>query len=168
MAYKRSDYLDVMGRYKTLSLFLESAYDKDALYTLAEYDKEYEGKVYPSIKLLYLAEEDVTEYEFANKHLAGWKQWQKLLRNSVIREHIEDWRAELELKMTARNMRRIEDMAAAGSYNAARFIANKEYANGKGRPSKAEKQAALASSKVEASEHQEDAARVLQFIKKEK
>lgn len=167
MAYKREDFIDVMGRYKTLSLFLEIAYDKDALYTLAEVDKTYEGKVYPSFKKLYLEEEDVTEYRVATKHLAGWKHWQRLLGNAALRKHIEEWRTELDIMLTSRNLKRIEALASEGNYNAAKYMANKEYGSGKGRPTKAEKQAALESSKVEVAETQEDASRVLQFMKKD-
>ena len=167
MTYERDDFLDTMGRYKTLSLFLEISYDKDALYTLSDVDKLYEGKLYPSLKKLYLQEEDLTEYRLATKHLAGWKQWQRLLGNTALRKHIEEWRLELELMLTSRNLKRIESLASEGNYNAAKYIANKDYGSGKGRPTKAEKQAALESSKVDLAETLNDANRVLQFIKKD-
>ena len=66
---------DSMGRPLTQSLFLELGYTEHSVYTLKEQDYAYKGKNYPSLKRLYLKEEDVTEYEFATKHLLGWQHW---------------------------------------------------------------------------------------------
>ena len=49
----------------TQSLFLEIGYTDYAVFTLKDDDYEYKGRVYPSLKRLYLEMEDVGEYEFA-------------------------------------------------------------------------------------------------------
>jgi hypothetical protein len=162
---QRSDFLDSMGRYKTQSLFLETAYDSEAFFTFDDVDKVYKGKTYTSLKRLYLEMEDVTEYAFADAHLAGWNHWKKICGNSAIREHIEDWRYELELKLTARAMSKIKEMAEEGNYNAAKYIANKEYSSGKGRPTKADKEAALKRATLTEDSTKAEGARILELIK---
>jgi hypothetical protein len=63
--------VDKMGRPLTQALFLEVNYNPEsAVYTRKDYDHEYKGKVYPSLKRLYLQMEDVVEYEFANTAVA--------------------------------------------------------------------------------------------------
>lgn len=162
---QRSDFLDVMGRYKTQSLFLEVAYDPEAMFTLDEVDKEYKGKTYYSLKRLYLELEDVTEYEFATRYMADWNHWKKICGNANLMEHIKGWRDELELKLTARNLQKIRELAAEGNYNAAKYLANKEYASGKGRPTKAEKEGALKKAAMSDDSTKQEGARVLELIK---
>lgn len=132
----------IKGTWIAQGLFLEPTYDTAfAIYTLAEYDKEYNGKLYLSLKKLYLEEEDITEYIFANKYLGGWSHWQRLQNNQQLAKEIDSWRTELELKLRAKALVRIKEQANKGSYNAAKYIANKEWENtgsGKGRPSKAD------------------------------
>lgn len=65
---------DTQGRPLTQSLFLEPNYNVDyAYYTMDDDDKNFKGKVYPSLKRLYLEMEDPTEYEFATTYLLGRK-----------------------------------------------------------------------------------------------
>jgi len=146
---QRSDFLDSMGRYKTQSLFLETAYDSEAFFTFDDVDKVYKGKTYTSLKRLYLEMEDVTEYAFADAHLAGWNHWKKICGN----------------KLTARAMSKIKEMAEEGNYNAAKYIANKEYSSGKGRPTKADKEAALKRATLTEDSTKAEGARILELIK---
>ena len=162
---ERSEFLDTLGRYKTQSLFLETAYDPEAFFTFDDVDKVYKGKTYVSLKRLYLEMEDVTEYAFADTHLAGWNHWKKICGNSAIREHIEEWRYELELKLTARALNKIKEMAEDGNYNAAKYIANKEYSSGKGRPTKADREGALKKAAMIDTETKEESARILSLVK---
>lgn len=140
MEITRDMLVDDRGRYRTLSLFLEIDYDTDALFTLKGYDHTYEGKVYPSLKRLYLETSDPTEYEFATKYLADWDQWQKICENKILRQHVDKWRMELELKLRAEGVQRIIRSARSkGNWLAAKFLAEKGWdVRLAGRPSKEE------------------------------
>lgn len=139
----KSQLVDTMGRPLTQSLFLEIGYSEYAVYTLKEFDYEYKGKVYPSLKKLYLKEEDPTEYVFAEKHLLGWQHWKRLCENKVIRKHVDEWREELELKIRSQAIRDMMSLCASenGNFSAAKFLADRGWEKrGAGRPSKAEKE----------------------------
>jgi len=132
---------DTNGKPLTISLFLEINYDrKYAVYTLKEDDYEFEGKLYPSIKKLYMAEEDPTEYEFATKHFLGWKHWKRLNDNKTLSPYFEEWREELEVKVRSQAIRDIMGMcaeSAQGSFAAAKWLADRGWdKRGAGRPSK--------------------------------
>lgn len=135
--------LDTAGRPLTQSLFLELQYSEYAVYTLKEDDYEYKGKVYPSLKKLYLKEEDPTEYAFATKYLLGWQHWKRLCENKAIAKHIDEWREELELKLRCQAIRDMQSLCASesGNYSAAKFLADRGWEKrGAGRPSKADKE----------------------------
>ena len=95
------------GNYITQGLFLEIHYPETAMYTLDDDDKEYKGKVYPSLKKIFLEMEDVVEYDFANQTLCGWDHWQRIVNNQMLRPHILKWRNELELKLRSRAFQEI-------------------------------------------------------------
>ena len=135
----REMLVDDRGRYKTLSLFLEIAYDRDAIFTLKDYDHEYNGKTYISLKRLFLEASDPTEYTFATKYLAGWDHWQKICNNQVLAKHIEKWRFELELKLRSEAVRIISGQSRKGSVTAAKWLAERGWDDRPaGRPSKSE------------------------------
>lgn len=138
----KSKLLDERGRPLSQSLFLEVGYSEFAVYTLKEADYEYKGKVYPSLKRLYLEHEDPTEYSFACKYLMGWQQWKKIFGNKAMSKHIEEWREELELKIRSQAVKDVIDMSAeSGSFQAAKWLADKGYdKRAAGRPSKREQQ----------------------------
>lgn len=139
----KTKLMDTMGRPLTQSLFLEIGYSDFAVYTLKEYDHEYNGKKYPSLKKLYLEEEDPTEYAFAEKHLLGWQHWKRLCENKQIAKHVEEWREELELKIRSQAVRDMQSLCASenGNYSAAKFLADRGWEKrGAGRPSKQEKE----------------------------
>ncbi len=131
--------VDSGGRYYTQALFLETAYDEKAVFTLKGYDHTYEGKLYPSLQLRYIECNDPTEYTFANEWLCGWRHWQKMLENKFLRRYIEEWREELEYKIRASAVKHMLDSASAGNYQASKWLADRGWATrGAGRPSKAE------------------------------
>lgn len=133
----RSQMLDTSGRPITQSMFLEIGYSDAAIYTLKDVDHEYNGKVYPSLKRLYLLEEDPTEYEFAVKYLLGWKHWQRICENKLIRRSINEWREELEIKLRSRAVREMVKSSSNGKIVASKWLADKGWAQrGAGRPSK--------------------------------
>lgn len=134
---------DSQGKYLTQALFLEVNYDtKYAVYSLKEDDYEFKGKLYPSLKRLYLEHEDPVEYDFARTYLADWNHWKRIMANNMISKHIEEWREELELKLRSQSVRDIFLKSAEdsqGSFQAAKWIADRGWdKRGPGRPSKAE------------------------------
>jgi len=137
----KKKFVDSMGRPITQSLFIETSYDPEvAVYSLKDYDFEYEGVLFPSLKRLYLQMEDVVEYEFATTYLLSWTQWQRICSNKLFKSNIEAWREELELKIRSQAVRDIIDMTAdEKSFQAAKWLADKGWDKRKaGRPSKEE------------------------------
>lgn len=140
MKIDKSKLLDTMGRPLTQGLFLEMGYDtRYAVFTLNDDDKTYNDKLYPSLKALYMSCDDPTEYEFAKKHLLGWKHWQRMNANVILKEHFDEWREEFEVKTRSEAIRSIVDLTASESPNfqAAKWLADKGWdKRGAGRPSK--------------------------------
>lgn len=136
----RENLIDGQGRYLTQSLFLEVGYNPDAVYTFKEIDHEYEGKIYPSLKRLYLETSDPTEYQFANKYLAGWDQWQRIVANKALLAHVEKWRFELEVKLRSEGVlavRRHSQSKHPSAWQASKWLADRGWdTKGAGRPSK--------------------------------
>lgn len=124
----------------TQSLFLEIGYTDYSVYTLKDDDYEYKGKVYPSLKKLYLEMEDVGEYLFASEYLLGWEHWQRLCSNKQVAEHIEKWRYELELKLRSQAIMQIKAKSKIeNGINAAKWLAERGWDKRQaGRPTKAE------------------------------
>ena len=132
---------DSGGRPLTQSLFLEIGYTDMAVYTFKDEDHEYNGKVYPSIKRLYLEMEDPKEYQFATKYFLGWQHWKRLCENKLIRREIDEWREELELMLASRGVKDMISLCAGenGSFQAAKYLIEKGWDKRlAGRPSKAE------------------------------
>lgn len=138
-----SKFTNASGKLRTLSLFWEMApFNSDGsecLYTLR--DEDYKGL--PSLKRLYLEEADPTEYGFANKYLANWDHWQRLIATDWFSPYVANWRSELELKLRAEALARLREEAASKGRNA--YQANKFLVEGgwlpketkkRGRPSK--------------------------------
>lgn len=159
--FPREKFLDSSGRPITQSLFLEIGYTEHAIYTLKDQDHKWEGKLYPSLKRLYLEKEDVTEYDFATEYLLGWKHWQRICENKQIKLHVEEWREELEYKLRSRSTKQMIDLAASGSYQAAKWVADRGWdVRPAGRPSKAEKEKANAIGQRIADEYSADVIRL--------
>jgi hypothetical protein len=138
MKVDKSKFKDSGGRPITQALFLEIGYTDNAYYTLKDEDYEYKGKVYPSLKRLFLDCEDPTEYHFATTYLLGWQHWQRMCKNKVLSKHFSEWREELELKVRSQAIRDIIDMSAdERGFQAAKYLADKGWDKGKvGRPKK--------------------------------
>lgn len=129
--------VDKMGRFLTQSLFLETNYGPDAIYTLKDVDFEYNGRIYPSIKRLYLEVGDPTEYRFACTYFAGIKQWNRIASNKLFKGYVEEWRYELELKLRSEGIKLSMQQARKGSWQASKWLADKGWDDKKvGRPSK--------------------------------
>lgn len=123
----------------TQSLFLELAYSPFSIYTLKDQDYEYNGKLFPSIKRLYLEEEDPTEYLFATKYLLGMKHWLRICDNKQFTPYIDEWRFELELKLRAKGIKGLIKSASKGSQTSMKWLADRGWSErAAGRPSKDE------------------------------
>ena len=136
---KKAQMIDSMGKFRTQSLFLELGYKDEAVFTLKDFDHEHNGETYVSLKRLYLECEDTTEYQFAQAHLMGWKHWQRMCENKVLRKHIDEWREELEVKLRSQAVLDVISQARAGTFQAAKWVADRGWAQrGAGRPSNAD------------------------------
>ena len=115
------------------SLFLENTVDRDramvAAYTLNREDVTINSIVYPSLYKLYMSCEDLTEWEFADKYLAGWEHLEKLQTNKKFVPILDSWRKDLEQKLKSRAFRAIQLIAEEGGKNS--FEANKLILTGK-------------------------------------
>jgi len=139
MKVDKAKLRDGRGRPLTQSLFLEVGYNTEfAVYTQKDEDYEYKGKVYPSLKRLYLEHEDPTEYDFACTYLLGWEQWQRICANKVFTKMVEKWRVELELKIRSQAVRDIIDQAQSEKgFQAAKWLADRGWdKRAAGRPTK--------------------------------
>lgn len=151
-----------MGRPLTQSLFLELGYGDAAVYTLKEVDHIHNGTLYPSLKRLYLLTNDPTEYKFATTYLLGWKHWMRLCENKALKNHIEDWRFELEIKIRSEGIKEVMASASGGSWQAAKWLADKGWdVRGAGRPSNEEKEKHLAIEKKLQGEYDDDIIRLV-------
>lgn len=83
----------------------------NAQYTLKTYDSEFEGKLYPSLRRLYVELEDPTEYLFSCTYLDGWDHWKKLSQASFFQPYLAEWREELEIRLKAKALVRIKSTA---------------------------------------------------------
>ena len=133
-----SKFKTIQGIWFTQALFLEMGYKPQALFTLDDQDKEYKGKVYPSLKRLYLELEDPTEYEVATQHLGGWEHWRRLRGNKAIAEKFDLWKDELNIKLTAKGVKLAIKIATdGGTFQAAKWLADTGWDKRvAGRPSK--------------------------------
>jgi hypothetical protein len=133
---------DKMNRALTQSMFYEFEYSREDFvqFTLDDEDKVVDGKTLISLKKLYLEEEDVTEYIFATKYLIGWKHWNKLNGNKFLREHFDEWREELAMKLEGHAIQKIMDSAYEDeNFAAQKWLAERGWTKRKaGRPSKEE------------------------------
>lgn len=133
----KSQMVDSGGRPLTQAMFLEIGYTDYAIYTLKEQDHTYEGKVYPSLKRLYMEEGDPTEYTFATKYLLNWKQWLRICENKLLKPHVNEWREELEMKIRSKAVKSLISDSNKGKILASKWLADRGWAQRTaGRPSK--------------------------------
>lgn len=141
MKIDKTKFKDEKGRYIVQGLFLEDRYNVDlAYYTLDGEDKTHKGKLFPSLKRLYLDRADPTEYAFAKEYLYDWDHWQRLCNNAIVGRHIEKWRDELTLFLRSEGISAIIDTALTDKhYQASKWLADKGWQDiARGRPSKEE------------------------------
>lgn len=132
------------GNLYTRQIFFEFNSEDPALvlYTLKDYDIEFDGRVVPSLSRLYIAMGDVSEYNFALKYFYSWKHWKMISDANWFKEYITDWRDELTAKKMAEALLSITTMANGESrdaFQATKYLLDKGWIaprGSKGRPSK--------------------------------
>ncbi len=93
--------------------------------------------------------EDLTEYNFAIDTLGSFIHWETLCKSSWFKEHVDQWRKELNLKLKARGMKSIINAATTDenlSFQAMKYLADNQYlekGSKRGRPSKEDIKAEL-------------------------
>lgn len=160
----KTRFKDSMGRYLTQSIFLEYQYDADvAIYSWGSEDKEYGGKVFPSLRKLYLEEADPTEYNFANKYLYDWEHWVRICNNAYLYKQIESWQEELEIKLRAAAVAKM--LALDSNFNAIKWAADGHWNVRRGRPSRKEQEREKSIRQRAIDELGQDSDRILPFVK---
>jgi hypothetical protein len=123
--YNGNKFKNEVGAHLLKPIFFE--YDNSehnyTIYTLKDRDHTWQGKVYPSLRKIYVEMEDPTEYDFACQHLDGWMHWKKLSESSFFQEYLKEWREELEVRMRAKALNRIKTRAASADKDS--FAADK-------------------------------------------
>lgn len=159
-------FKDKMGKLITQSLMLENGYNTElAVYTMTDTDKCYNGKLYPSLRRLYLETEDPTEYFFATKYLWGWNHWQRLAANSTMRDEVAKWREELEVRLRAKAVRGLIKQADS-NFNAAKWVATGNWTSKRGRPSREEMETRKKIMGRIEDETAEESERIIHLVKK--
>lgn len=158
-----SKFKDKQGKWFTQALFLEMGYKPQAMFTLDDKDKTYEGVIYPSLKRLYLEAEDPTEYDISVSHLGGWNHWKRLRGNKLIAKHLDEWKEELNVKLTAKGVKLAVKIASeGGTFQAAKWLADTGWEKRiAGRPSKDEVEGELKKQARDADDFSADILRVV-------
>lgn len=151
-------FKNAVNVWRTKSLFFEQS-DSDktfVLYTLK--DKDHEG--FPSLYRLYMETADLTEYEFAVKHLGGWDHWTTLCNLTWFKPIVNKWREELFLRAQSAALRKVQESAAKGNLVANRYLLERGWEPKKstGRPSK---EAIKSEAKRQQDEFMEDYNRIM-------
>lgn len=132
--FNNNPFRAASGLYFTRGLFREKAWENPEsaatpVYTLQ--DEDIDG--YKSLYRLYMEEEDITEFVFANKYLANNFHWEKLCNVEFFKPYVERWRKELRLKLKARALEAIvkesKDPNSKNYYVAAKYLAEQAYDN---------------------------------------
>lgn len=153
------------GVWLTHSLFLEICnYNTDlAVFTTKDADFEYKGKLYPSLKQLYLEMNDPTEYEFAVTYLGGWNHWKRMQDHKALGEMFNSWREELAVRFKAQAVRNMvmASMAEKPSFQAIKWLADAGWDGNKaGRPTKEKRATKLKAVAVVQDEYEADIQRL--------
>lgn len=120
------------GKTRTKSLFYELSYTDpgSAIFTLKDEDLEKDGKIYISLKKLYLslAPADPTEYDFAQTVFGSWETWQAIANSPYLTSWIGACRREMEVKVKSTAIKALaEEMRSGGraAFGAAKLLLEK-------------------------------------------
>jgi|SRR6056300_1847226 hypothetical protein len=132
MMFSPSQLKNASGKFITKSLFYELSYiePKYSIFTLKDYDMEFEGKALVSFPKLYLSivSNDPTEYEFSQVVFGSWEHWQAIAKSPFVKPYINKLRKEVEVKVKSEAIKAIaEEMKSNGrsSFSAAKLLLEK-------------------------------------------
>ena len=111
-----------------------------AIYTMHREGRMIEGKVYPSLYVLYMQEKDITEARFVSKYLYDWQQWNSIAASSWYRDEIARWRTDLKAKLMGELVDKLIEDAhsdSRSSKSSAKYLVDKLSKGPKGKPSTA-------------------------------
>lgn len=134
-----TQFKDVRGCYRTVSLFLELSRDDKYKTFFTLKDRDYKG--HTSLRRAYLEENDPEEYTFALKYFGHWDHWLKLANNYWFKPLLREWRKELQIKMRSeqlQNLQRLAKQSGASGLSATRVLLKETAPVTRGRPSKEE------------------------------
>lgn len=138
----KTPFKDKLGRWRTRSLFKEF-HSHNPEYPPVFTLKEYEEGGLPSVRQLFLSYKDPTGYKFAKEVLGSYEHWKKLLDTDWFPQYLEEWQAELEVKLVSDSLLKIKEISigpSAQAFNAAKYLAEKGWEPVKqGRPKKSDK-----------------------------
>lgn len=124
-------YKDVMGRYRTESLFYETMskaeLDREVywpIFTLNENDlvltasnwyyDRYPNHTIPSLRKIYLLEADPAEYDFSMKVFKSDRHWKILTKCTFFQPYLEEWRSTLRTKLRSAGIKTLLEIALSG------------------------------------------------------
>lgn len=114
-----NEFKDKQNRWYTIGLFKETSAPEHLSkirWTLEE------------AKDLYIAERDVTGYQFAKKHLGGWVHFKALKNSPRLKPIIAEWQEELEVLLRCEAITKIIDLSKTDKgYQAAKFLSDRGY-----------------------------------------
>ena len=145
--FNRDNMVDVIGRYRTLSLFYEYNRKNEEFvspFTLKSEDTFFEDILRLSLKKIYMSYNHVPslEYQFAMDVFGSWEHWTILSTESGVREYIKVWQDEMEVKLKAKALQNLMLTSLGESSSATtanKYIADRGWEVKAGRPSKEEK-----------------------------
>ena len=140
--FTKNKFKDVLNRWRTQSLFIDTQQqwnqeEYPPMYTLQSDD--FEG--YPSMRRLYLEENDPTEYSVAAKYFGGWEHWLHMKSLAWFEKHRTRWAEELEIKMQSEAVHKLVELSkdSKSAMSATNAIINKVWKEKtRGRPNKDE------------------------------
>jgi hypothetical protein len=116
----RTKFLDGSGKRVILQLFKEFArcdVKFRPVYTLQEW------------KEVFLDLRDPSEYSAAMALLGDWEHWLEVRNHPLIKQHVDKWQAELEVKLRSEAIQQMKVHAKQpGGTAAAKWLADKGYA----------------------------------------
>jgi len=123
-----SKFKDSLNRWVTISLFEETAVNKDFVIMSLE-----------DARRVYVEMGDPTGYNFSTEYLGGYRHWKAIMASPKLSEIIEEWNEEIEIKMQAEGLLRISAIAKEGHYQANKLLADRGWVQrAPGRPTKEE------------------------------
>lgn len=101
-------FLDKQNKFRTKSLFRETKVEGyRTFFTLRDYD--YDGHL--SFKRKYLEIADPTEYQVGIQLLGSYKHWLRLLEAPWFKNHRDEWKEEVRVKIESENIERLQEWA---------------------------------------------------------